>query len=128
MEGWQNDDLFIILLAILCLYLTNDTWKYLKIRKTDIKGSRIELYYIFCLTSIILSSISKLILLGYTMVNGIALILFIISIITGAIAFLYFILCKEYFQEKKKLILNIIFYFLIVWYIADTFLQINMLY
>ena len=82
--------LFIILLAILCLYLTNDTWKYLKIRKTDIKGSRIELYYIFCLTSIILSSISKLILLGYTMVNGIALILFIISIITGAIAFLYF--------------------------------------
>lgn len=120
--------LFMILLVILCLYLTNDTWKYLKIRKTDIKGSRIELYYIFCLTSIILSSISKLILLGYTMVNGIALILFIISIITGAIAFLYFILCKEYFQEKKKLILNIIFYFLVVWYIADTFLQINMLY
>lgn len=120
--------LFMILLVILCLYLTNDTWKYLKIRKTDIKGSRIELYYIFCLTSIILSSISKLILLGYTMVKGIALILFIISIITGAIAFLYFILCKEYFQEKKKLILNIIFYFLVVWYIADTFLQINMLY
>lgn len=120
--------LFMILLVILCLYLTNDTWKYLKIRKTDIKGSRIELYYIFCLTSIILSSISKLILLGYTMVNGIELILFIISIITGAIAFLYFILCKEYFQEKKKLILNIIFYFLVVWYIEDTFLQINMLY
>lgn len=120
--------LFMILLVILCLYLTNDTWKYLKIRKTDIKGSRIELYYIFCLTSIILSSISKLILLGYTMVNGTALILFIISIIAGAIAFLYFILCKEYFQEKKKLILNIIFYFLVVWYIADTFLQINMLY
>lgn len=120
--------LFMILLVILCLYLTNDTWKYLKIRKTDIKGSRIELYYIFCLTSIILSSISKLILLRYTMVNGIALILFIISIITGTIAFLYFILCKEYFQEKKKLILNIIFYFLVVWYIADTFLQINMLY
>ena len=116
--------LFIILLAILCLYLTNDTWKYLKIRKTDIKGSRIELYYIFCLTSIILSSISKLILLGYTMVNGIALILFIISIITGAIAFLYFISCKEYFQEKKKLILNIIFYFLVVWYIIDNFLLI----
>ena len=82
--------LFIILLAILCLYLIHDIGKYLKIRKTDIKGSRIELYYIFCLTSIILSSISKLILLGYTMVNGIALILFIISIITGAIAFLYF--------------------------------------
>lgn len=120
--------LFMILLVILCLYLTNDTWKYLKIRKTDIKGSRIELYYIFCLTSIILSSISKLILLRYTMVNGIELILFIISIITGAIAFLYFILCKEYFQEKKKLILNIIFYFLVVWYIEDTFLQINMLY
>lgn len=120
--------LFIILLAILCLYLIHDIGKYLKIRKTDIKGSRIELYYIFCLTSIILSSISKLILLGYTMVKGIALILFIISIITGAIAFLYFILCKEYFQEKKKLILNIIFYFLVVWYIADTFLQINMLY
>lgn len=120
--------LFIILLAILCLYLIHDIGKYFKIRKTDIKGSHIELYYIFCLTSIILSSISELILLGYTMVNGIALILFIISIITGAIAFLYFILCKEYFQEKKKLILNIIFYFLVVWYIADTFLQINMLY
>jgi len=75
--------LFMILLVILCLYLINDTWKYFKIRKTDIKGSRIELYYIFCLTSIILSSISKLILLGYTMVNGIALILFIISIIKG---------------------------------------------
>lgn len=77
--------LFIILLAILCLYLIHDIGKYFKIRKTDIKGSRIELYYIFCLTSIILSSISKL-------------------------------------------ILNIIFYFLVVWYIADTFLQINMLY
>lgn len=73
--------LFMILLVILCLYLTNDTWKYLKIRKTDIKGSRIELYYIF-------------------------------------------ILCKEYFQEKKKLILNIIFYFLVVWYIIDNFLLI----
>ena len=35
---------------------------------------------------------------------------------------------KEYFQEKKKLILNIMFYFLVVWYIADTFIQINMLY
>ena len=29
---------------------------------------------------------------------------------------------KEYFQEKKKLILNIMFYFLVMWYIADTFL------
>ena len=120
--------LFIILLAILCLYLIHDIGEYFKIRKTDIKGSSIELYYIFCLTSIILSSISKLILLGYIMVNGIVLILFIISIITGAIAFLYFILCKEYFQEKKKLILNTIFYFFVVWYIADTFLLINMLY
>ena len=107
----------------MCLYLIHDIGKYFKIRKTDIKGSRIELYYIFCLTSIILSSISELILLRYIMVNGIALILFIISVITGAIAFLYFILlCKEYFQEKKKLILNTIFYFLVVWYIADTFI------
>ena len=39
--------LFIILLAILCLYLIHDIGKYFKIRKTDIKGSRIELYYIF---------------------------------------------------------------------------------
>lgn len=119
--------LFMILLVILCLYLTNDTWKYFKIRKTDIKGSRIELYYIFCLTSIILSSISKLILSGYIIANEIALILFIISVITGAIAFLYFVLCKKYFQEKKKLILNIIFYVLVVWYIVDNFLQISIL-
>ena len=58
--------LFIILFAILCLYLIHDIGKYFKIRKQDIKGSRIKLYYIF--------------------------------------------------------------YLLVVWYIADTFLQINMLY
>lgn len=118
---------FMILLIILCLYLIHDIWKYFKIKKTDIKGSRIELYYIFCLASIILSSISELILSWYMIANGIALILFIFSVITGAIAFLYFILCKEYFKENKKLILSIVFYLLVVWYIVDNFLQISTL-